>query len=100
MDIAMISTNFHDHNINQTQGLVLERIIPVLEESCKKNFSLDIQEIFLCLNFDNICLGLSGKDVGFLLPDLLEVTFVVAFEKSIESCTYQIIILELQIMAR
>nr|ABK25134.1 unknown [Picea sitchensis] len=90
--IAMSSTTFRDQNINQTQGLVLERLIPVLEESCKKNSSLDIQDILLRLNFDNICLALSGKDAGFLLPDLPEVPFAVAFEQAIESSTYRLII--------
>uniref|UniRef100_A0A0G7ZP17 Cytochrome P450 CYP86K4 n=1 Tax=Picea glauca TaxID=3330 RepID=A0A0G7ZP17_PICGL len=90
--IAMSSTSFRDQSINQIQGLVLERLIPVLEESCKMNSSLDIQDILLRLNFDDICLAISGKDAGFLLPDLPEVPFASAFDEAIESCTYRLII--------
>uniref|UniRef100_A0A0G7ZNY9 Cytochrome P450 CYP86K1 n=1 Tax=Picea glauca TaxID=3330 RepID=A0A0G7ZNY9_PICGL len=90
--IAMSSTSFRDQSINQIQGLVLERLIPVLEESCKKKSSLDIQDIFLRLNFDMICLAIAGKDTGFLLPDLPEVPFARAFDEAIESCTYRLII--------
>jgi len=70
----------------------LERLIPVLEESCKKNSTLDIQDILLRLSFDHICLSISGKDAGLLLPDLPEVPFAGAFDEAIEVCTYRLII--------
>ena len=64
----------------------------ILEESCKNKSSLDLQDILLRLNFDDICLTISGKDVGFLLPNLPEVPFAGTFDEAIESCTYHLII--------
>uniref|UniRef100_A0A0G7ZNT9 Cytochrome P450 CYP86K6 n=1 Tax=Picea glauca TaxID=3330 RepID=A0A0G7ZNT9_PICGL len=93
--VAMVlaSRNSRGQNINEIQNLILERLIPVLEDSRMNLSSLDLQDVFLRLSFDSVCYIISGKDAGCLSPGLLEIPFVRAFDEAIESCTYRLIFL-------
>ncbi|XP_057869403.1 cytochrome P450 86B1 [Cryptomeria japonica] len=91
--MAMSSSSFRDQTIILLQKLLQEKVIPVLEEAKDKKSFFDLQDIFLRLNFDMICITVLGKDPGCLgsVP-LLDVPFAMAFDEAVEACTYRLIL--------
>ena len=77
MAMALSSGSSRGQNINQIQNLILERLIPILEDSRKNLSPVDMQDFLFCLSFDNVCYLISCKDVGFLSLGLPEIPFSV-----------------------
>ncbi|KAM3269774.1 cytochrome 94A1 [Capsicum chacoense] len=57
-----------------------ERLIPILANAAAEENVLDLQDILQRFAFDNICKIAFGYDPGYLLPNLPEAEFAVAFE--------------------
>ncbi|KAM3269773.1 cytochrome 94A1-like [Capsicum chacoense] len=60
-----------------------ERLIPILANAAAEKKVLDLQDILQRFAFDNICKIAFGYDPGYLLPNLPEAEFAVAFEDSV-----------------
>ncbi|XP_055823043.1 cytochrome P450 94A1-like [Solanum dulcamara] len=60
-----------------------ERLIPIFANAAAENKVVDLQDILQRFAFDNICKIAFGYDPGYLLPNLPEAEFAVAFEDSV-----------------
>ncbi|KAH0652241.1 hypothetical protein KY290_030681 [Solanum tuberosum] len=60
--------------------MVSERLVPILANAAAEKKVVDIQDILQRFAFDNICKIAFGYDPEYLLPNLPEAEFAVAFE--------------------
>eukprot|EP01018_Ginkgo_biloba_P008125 Gb_27411 [translate_table: standard] len=75
--------SFRDYTTNLIQKMVQERLLPVLEDACKTESCLDLQDVLLRFTLDNVCAAVLGKDSGCLAVGLPEVPFAKAFDEAI-----------------
>eukprot|EP01018_Ginkgo_biloba_P008128 Gb_27408 [translate_table: standard] len=92
VSVLFSGKSFRDYTSNLIQKMVQERLLPVLEDACKKQSCLDLQDVLLRFTFDNVCAAVLGKDSGCLAVGLPEVPFAKAFDEAIEACVYRLIL--------
>uniref|UniRef100_A0A7N0RES2 Cytochrome P450 n=1 Tax=Kalanchoe fedtschenkoi TaxID=63787 RepID=A0A7N0RES2_KALFE len=83
--IEFHSPKFRQMTTESLVELVHARLLPVLEESVRNSYSLDLQDVLLRLTFDNVCMIAFGVDPGCLSLGLPEIPFARAFEDATEA---------------
>ncbi|XP_075500947.1 cytochrome P450 86B1-like [Primulina tabacum] len=79
------SAKFRRMTTDSLIELVHDRLIPVLDDSLKRNSWIDLQDVLLRLTFDNVCMIAFGVDPGCLSLGLPDIPFARAFEAATEA---------------
>ncbi|KAH9299304.1 hypothetical protein KI387_030986 [Taxus chinensis] len=82
MSMALLSTGFRSSAAITLPSLITQKLLPVLNQACEKGTIVDLQNIFVRLAYDIMCIFSVGVDPGSLSLDLDRSPFLEAFDET------------------
>uniref|UniRef100_A0A0C9QRV8 TSA: Wollemia nobilis Ref_Wollemi_Transcript_12470_1916 transcribed RNA sequence n=1 Tax=Wollemia nobilis TaxID=56998 RepID=A0A0C9QRV8_9CONI len=87
--MAVASAAFRSTAAVAVPAAVHQKLLPLLRQACEKPTVVDLQDVFLRLAFDIVCVVGFGEDPASLSPDLPPIPFLEAYESAVKVSMYR-----------